>query len=301
MHGTLLPIVDCYLDESSDEKREQVFCIGGIIASAYHWTAIQNEWRKRLGGIDYFSTKDWRTLGGPFRKLVREHGSVAAARRVADKIRSDLEDVLLSIDWWGGFGLGVVIRDYKEASHLTPSVGLFFDGDDPTVPAYQQIMYQIARRVRLQTPQQKIAVAYFIDESNYSERIQHAHGAIKINHPTIGKSLVTPPVPKNDKDTPALQTADLIASIVKDGFLEWIGRGRQLKDIALDKRWIGHFSEPIGIWDRNHTLRTVRKTTRSKRFFAGKLAHQPAKPVSARERKRKQRVQIQKRQFNEAR
>ena len=83
MHGTLLPIVDCYLDESSDEKREQVFCVGGIIASAYHWTAIQNEWRKRLAGIDYLrglsyvDTKRLAVMGWSFGGVV---SMLAAAR-----------------------------------------------------------------------------------------------------------------------------------------------------------------------------------------------------------------------------
>src|SRR5439155_1065620 len=84
--------------------------------------------------------------------------------------------------------------------------------------------------------------AYCIDESNYSDRSHHAHVAIKINHPTISKSLVTPPVPMNDKDTPALQTADLIACILKDWLLEWLCRWTQLKDIALHNRWIAALS-----------------------------------------------------------
>jgi len=292
-----LPTVDSYLDESSDEKREQVFCVGGIIAGAGHWTSIQEEWVKRLGKIEYFSTKDCRNLTGPFRKLVQEYGSVRAARKVADKIRSSLEDVLLSVDWWAGFGLGVIIPDYREAFHVTPSVRLFFDGDDPTVPAYQQMMYEIARRVRRQTPKQKIAVVYFIDKSSYSQRIQDAHGAIKVNHPTIGKSLVAPPIPLDDKTTPALQAADLMAGVVKDAFVEWIGKGRSAEGVRLDQRWVPHFAEHIGIWDKRHMLRTARRTFTSKRFFTGKLAHQPASPVTARERKRRQRVLIQKRQF----
>jgi hypothetical protein len=292
-----LPIVDAYLDESSDEKREQAFCVGGIIAGAHHWRPIQDEWIKRLGrsGIEYFSVKDCRSLRGPFRKLVTKHGS--AARKVADKVRSDLEDVLLSVDWWGGFGLGVVVPDYDAAFHLTPSVGLFFDGNDPTVPAYGQMMYQIARRVRRQTPAQEIAVAYFVDQSNYALRIQNAHAAIRINHPMIAKSLVAPPIPMDDKVTPALQAADLIASIVKDAFVEWIGKGRPDGGVVLGEKWNRHFAEPIGIWDKGHMLRTVRKSVKSKQFFARKIARQPAKPVSARDRKRGQRVLVLKRKF----
>ncbi len=176
-------------------------------------------------------------------------------------------------------------------------MGFFFDGDDPTVPAYRQLMYEIALRARRKTPDQKIAVAYFIDESNYSGRIQDAHRAIKVNHPRIGESLVAPPIPMDDKETPALQAADLIAGMLKDAFVEWISKGKPQEGVALDNKWMRHFDDEIGIWDKSHTLRTVRKTQTSKRFFAGTLARQPAKPVSARERKRRQRVLVQKRQF----
>jgi len=297
---TSLPVVDSYSDESADEKCERAFCIGAIIAGGHHWKLIQEEWKKRLNGLDYFSTKDHRALGGPFQKLIRECGSLNAARKRADAIRADLEDVLLSVDWWGGFGVVVPIADYRAIFHTSPFARhIYKDRGTPTVPAYSQMMFQIARTVRRETPGQRVAVGFYIDKSSDAEKIQNAHGAIKINHPTIGKSLVDPPVPLDDKLTPALQAADLLAGIVKDAALKWIAEGRPRSGVALDLKWRRHFAEPIGVFDSQQMLRSVKKTLGSKRFIAGKLPEQPQQ-ISKRERKRHRRVLIQKRDFDSA-
>jgi hypothetical protein len=76
-----LPIVDSYLDESADEKQEHVFCIGALLAGRQDWMVIQKEWIKRLDCIDYFRTTDYKTLSGPFRRLIGECGSFSAARK----------------------------------------------------------------------------------------------------------------------------------------------------------------------------------------------------------------------------
>ena len=297
---TSLPVVDSYSDESADEKCEQAFCIGAIIAGAHHWTPIQEEWRRRLNGLDYFSTKDYRTLGGPFQKLIRECASLNAARKRAEAIRADLEDVLLSVDWWGGFGVVVPIADYRAIFHTSPFARhIYKDSAIPTVPAYSQMMFHIAYRVRRETPGQEVGVAFYIDKSSDAKKIQDAHRAIKINHPTIGESLIAPPVPLDDKVTPALQAADLLGGIVKDAALKWIADGKPRHGVTVDLKWRRHFAEPIGVFDSQQMLRSIKKTLGSKRFIAGKLPVQPHQ-ISKRERKRQQRVLMQKRQFDNA-
>lgn len=297
---SLLPIVDSYSDESADEKCEQAFCVGAIIAGAPHWALIQDEWKKRLNGLDYFSAKDHRTLGGPFQKLIRECGSLNAARKKAELIRAGLEDVLLSVDWWGGFGIVVPIADYREIFHTSPFARhIYKDRNIPTVPAYSQMMFQIAFTARRETPGQEVGVAFYIDKSSDERKIQDAHRAIKIIHPTIGESLVAPPVALDDKVTPALQAADLLAGIVKDAALKWIADDRPRHGVAIDPKWIRHFAEPIGVFDSAHMLRSVTRTLRSKRFITGALPLQ-TQQISKRDRKRRQRVLIQKRQFDDA-
>jgi len=295
-----LPIVDSYSDESADERCEHAFCVGAIIAGAHHWALIQDEWKKRLNGLDYFSCKDHRTLGGPFQKLIRQCGSLAAARKKADALRADLEDVLLSVDWWGGFGIVVPIEDYRAIFQTSPfACHIYKDRTIPTVPAYSQMMFQVACTARCETPGQQVGVAFYIDKSSDEKKIQDAHRAIKIIHPTIRESLVAPPVALDDKLTPALQAADLLAGMVKNAALKWIADGRPPHGVAIEPKWIRHFAEPIGVFDSAHMLRSVTKTIRSKRFITGTLPMQPQQ-INKRERKRQQRVLIQKRQFDEA-
>lgn len=292
-----MPAVNVYLDESSDEKREVVFAVGGIIVGPQDWAVVEKEWNVRLGDLEYYSTKDSRALSGPFRRLVCEYGLVEARAR-AGKVRASLEDLLLSIDSWGGFGVGIVIPDYTEAFSVTPSAGILFDRGDPTVTAYQQAIYEIARTVGAHVPGHEAGVTFIIDDSNYAQRIQAAHAAIAVHHPAVGRSLAVAPMPLSDKTTPGLQAADLVAGLVKDAFLRWIKAGRPSEGVDVGEQWIRHFVQPVGIWDRNHMLRTVRETITSKRFFSGELVRQPAKSLPSSERKRRQRVLLQKRNFN---
>jgi hypothetical protein len=208
--------------------------------------------------------------------------------------------VLLSVDWWGGFGIVVPIADYRAIFHTSPFARhIYKDRAIPTVPAYSQMMFQIAYTVRRETPGQEVGVAFYIDKSSDEKKIQDAHRAIKIIHPTIGESLVAAPVALDDKVTPPLQAADLLAGIVKDAALKWIADGRPRHGVAIEPKWIRHFAEPIGVFDSAHMLRSVTRTIRSKRFITGTLPVQPQQ-ISKRSRKRQQRVLIQKRQFDDA-
>jgi len=91
----------------------------------------------------------------------------------------------------------------------------------------------------------------------------------------------------------------MLAGIVKDAALKWIAGGRPRHGVAIEPKWSRHFAEHIGVFDSAHMLRSVTKTIRSKRFIAGALPLQPQQ-ISKRDRKRQQRVLIQKRRFDKA-
>jgi hypothetical protein len=92
------PVLQSYLDESADEQRKNVFCVGGCLASDLNWTAIEKAWTGRLAAdsIAYFRATDYKAVKGPFSKLRSKCGSLAVAMRVAEGIRADLERILLS-------------------------------------------------------------------------------------------------------------------------------------------------------------------------------------------------------------
>jgi hypothetical protein len=97
--------------------------------------------------------------------------------------------------------------------------------------------------------------------SSSSPECRHADEIFGNDNPTIGKSLIAPAVPLDDKLTPALQAADLLVGIVKDAALKWIADGRPRGGVAIDLKWRRHFAEPIGVFDGQQMLRSIKKTS----------------------------------------
>jgi hypothetical protein len=288
------PVIECFLDESSDQERQDVFCVGGFIANEVYWRAMQKEWVERLAkdGVAYFRASDCKSLSGPFRVLTRKYGSVAKARPIAEKLRRDLEQIIAPYHWIG-FAVCVPMSEYTEVFHVSPAARLLYPEGDPTEPAYAKLMYQIARLTRKNAPLTEIA--YVIDEARFSGKIVDVFKATKQNHPIIGK-VMRSILPLDDKVTPALQIADLIASVVKDAILERLKTGEPLK---LPYPWKGHFSEEgLFLLDQKSILCDIKATLKSKRYYKGKLAKRAVIPLSKSEKKRRHKVAILKRGFD---
>jgi len=144
----------------------------------------------------------------------------------------------------------------------------------------------VTRSVRKNAPGH--SVSFVFDESSSSTKIIAAYEAVKAYHPVIAKSM-GPIAPANDKATPPLQMADLVASITREAFLKYKDSGEPFPD-----KWSGHF-DTLGIWDAEHTMRSLLRTVKSKRFLSGRLIQQgpPLKP-SKREIKARRRALIAK-------
>jgi hypothetical protein len=268
-----VPVFDSYLDESSDKHQEFVVCVASFLARERHWRHIQELWMDRLAkdSVKYFSAKECQAVQGPFRHLRHIHGSLQAAKAVGAKIRSDLETISLSKPQWTGFCVGIIVPDYREVLLDYPIATRFFAGD-PLEHAYAQVMYESMHTVRRKAKGNE--VAFVIDNSNYSNHVLNAFNSMRENHPVIAKAAKTV-LPLDDKETAPLQIADLLASIVKDGFLAWMkdrGKGRY----PLPEQWDTRF-ERVGTWDKEHMLRSLTRTLNSARFANDTLARRPQK------------------------
>jgi hypothetical protein len=268
------PLLHAFLDESADEQRKSAFCVGAFLAAEPHWRAIEAEWKSRLtsDGIAYFRATDCKAASGPFFQLRKKYGGLPGALQAAERVRTDLEDLLLSFHWIG-FGLGVVVGDYDAVLEGIPETGFFF-AKDHTVAAYSQMMYEVARSVRKNAAGHE--VTFVIDASSCGPKIEDAARAIKIIHPVIGSSIAGV-AEANDKMTVSLQVADLVAGLVKDTFQTWLQSGKP-RYLPLSARWTNHF-EAIGTWDAEHMLRAFGKTLRSRRFAHGLLPSPKLPPV----------------------
>lgn len=277
----IVPPLESYLDESSDEKRENIFCVGAILANKEHRTVMQDAWIERLkipDDISYFRATACRGIRGPFFTLRDKYGP--RARSVADKIRADLEDILLS-NHWIGFGIGVVISEYEELWSSNPIARQIYQRD-PVEAAFSQMFFEVTRAVQENAPDHQ--VSFIVDDSTYSGQIEEVFKALKINHPPFASSIATL-TPLDDKINPPLQMADLIASIVKDVFIDWLDRGKP-KYAPLELKWHNHF-DIIGKWDRDHMLNSIAATLNDPRYSARELAERPVpQPTRAELRRR---------------
>ena len=107
---------------------------------------------------------------------------------------------------------------------------------------------------------------------------------MKKYHPRIAKHMETV-APFDDKRVPPIQMADLIASIIKDGFLQYKQHGT-----AFPEKWNDHIISPIGIWDMAHTKDAVRATLKRKH----KLINQPGPKATKIDIKAQRRMAIEK-------
>lgn len=279
----IAPLLSSYLDESADKKKREAFCVGGILIHEENLSRIRHEWTQRVhrAGIPYFRYADCKGLHGAFlsyRKRFKDDAS-----QEADRVLKDLEDILLSAPW-GGFSAAVLVSEYIGILSEFPAAKHIFR-EDPTESAYGQMFYEIARQVRRNA--KGFQVAYFIDESSDYSKIYDMFQATKINHPIIGKTMKTI-APLNDKETPALQMADLVTGMIRDEFIAWVQSGRPQRAL-LDAKWNGHV-EPTWIWDRPHMLRIIRATLNSHKLKTGKIATRPLRKLSGAELRRQEKA-----------
>ena len=288
-----VPVLGAFIDESYDEKREHVFCLGAFLANEVQWNLAQIKWLKRLAQdeIEYFRSSDCKSLEGPFKKLIKRYNSKARAHEAANAIRADLEDILLSYSWLG-FALGVVMPDYQEVFHITPAARMMYS-EDPTEAAFSQLVYEIALSVQRNAP--GCEVAYVIDDSSYSGRIAEAFKAVKHNHPELAP-IMRSILPLDDKVTMPLQAADLIAGAIKDGFLDWVQTGQPAEGPQFNQKWFTkpNHIEMIGLWNKEHMLHSIRKTITNPKFISGELARKIPRKITKSEQKRMRKVLIAK-------
>jgi hypothetical protein len=56
-----------YMDESTDQKQEQVFVVAGFLGDSRVWFEVERHWNKRLDrdGLRYFRASEFNSLNSP--------------------------------------------------------------------------------------------------------------------------------------------------------------------------------------------------------------------------------------------
>jgi len=183
---------------------------------------------------------------------------------------------------WVGFGLCVLIPDYTEVWETNSDAKKLYE-KDPTQAAYHQMFFEITKSA--QSYSKDCKVSFIVDDSTYSGKLGEAFKATNIIHPDLANAMMTF-APLNDKATPALQMADLIASVYRKFFLERITKGKA----TVDLKWGNHL-DLFGLWDKEHMLKTIAKNVKDPRYHLGLLPRRsiPGPAVTEIKRQEKQR------------
>jgi len=275
----IVPVLTSSLDESSDGGNKEVFCVGAILANNAHFPVMEKAWLERLrtpDDIPYFHSSACNGVHEPYLKLRSKYGDDAQA--AVNKLRLDLESILISYPWVG-LGLGVLIPDYKQVWEATPAAKEFYE-EDPTQAAYHQMFFEITQSARSYS--EDCRIAFIVDDSTYSGKLADAFKATKVNHQDIAPSMTTF-APSDDKITPSLQMADLIASVYRKYFLERVATGKA----TIDLKWGNHL-DLFGLWDKVHMLNSIEKNLRDPRYHAGQLPRRPIPTPTSIEIKRQE-------------
>lgn len=143
----------CFIDDSSDERQQDIVTAGAVIARDSEWRKIGERWKARLRREDlaYFRSTEYYGLRGEFAayrdpiEYPKPQGSQAAK-----SLRDDLEKILRD-SAVVGIGVAVPLKLYREFRATVPGARDKL-GEDAFYSALQSIMIECAHTLRDELP-----------------------------------------------------------------------------------------------------------------------------------------------------
>ncbi len=224
------------MDESADGQRKKVFVVGGFLGTPERWFDAERYWeaRVKMDGLSYFHTGDCIKLSGEFEEWKTRYGK-AEARRKANELLDDLKSIVKASQLQFAC-LVVPIADYAEV--MAEPDGARVLESDPYLAAYREIIYRIARiSGNSSNPR---TVAYLFDEHTKAAQLVAGWSAFKSRHPVAAAFMGTI-APLDDKTSPCIQIADLIAHSTRKTYEERIDKNAN--DMTYMEEW-----KPMALW-----------------------------------------------------
>jgi hypothetical protein len=231
-------MLNVFGDESSDETKERVFAVAGVIGSEDLWKPLEDKWIIRCDGIP-FHAKDCDSDHGDFK--------IFSHRENKDRYR-DLA-ILLAESGLGGFGFALDLSAQKEV----------FPNFLPALP-YYKCFIEVIQKMKNCADYNKETVRFTFDmrpESEYNTGVLYAMAKrSKEWNPFIDSEIGF----ACSKDHPRIQVADLFAR-------------ETMK--ALDN-YIGPVKRPLReSWKCLHDTERFHMDVFGKEWFVGLKAHLP--------------------------
>ena len=225
-------MLTAYLDESSDER---VYTIAGLMTTDHTWAAFNSEWDAMLAAdpaIPYFKMNDvFRMRRGPFQKFT-------------DQQRTDKLNALIAV-------LNTHLSDRRDfAGSVVMDVATYFSvlepillkgHRDPYLWCFQGITVGYSSFIARTVPGEKINFVFDDNKKQLRDALALYQTVADLPGFLESKHAVGAITARNDKNTPALQAADLIAGQTR---LYGTDRPNCLRKIADNSRF--HCSYLLG-------------------------------------------------------
>jgi uncharacterized protein DUF3800 len=213
-----------YVDDSSDEKQEFVMVAGALMATPEQWRSVNGGWLKTLKryGLSYFRTTEYNSLRGEFSlfrdavKYPKPKGSQAAK-----ELRDTLEEVIQTKVL--GIACFINLREFQEVVEECKKLRRNF-APDPFNFASQTVIRECAFAAQRHLRGISNKVAFVCDDSPNSEKFAHSYLEFRRKNDPVRDTLLGM-VHRDDKDTPPLQAADMVAGLTKEVSLKYVTQG----------------------------------------------------------------------------
>lgn len=254
-------VYKCFLDDSKDQKQEQMIISAGFFAPDEAWQPLRLAWNKclRHHGIDYFKTSEFRMLSGQFQKFKGIDYPRPSGSEAANEIRGQLHHLLESAKGINGIGVAVPVADYDEVREMPEAKEMgVFEG-----PIYHgALVAVITETLKAMRGFAGRNMAAFVHDVGNDFVELHAvyKGFMKTNPYWAKYSGGFQPL--DDKKHPPLQAADMAANYALQLGLKWLSSDRseqERKEFQQSIKW-------IGIWDKTYLLSLLRNQYKHKQL-----------------------------------
>jgi hypothetical protein len=232
--GVMFVAYECYLDDSKDGRQEIAYVCAGFYGTKKTWNRFNRAWDKQLKaeGIEYYKSSEFKSLTkqfARFKNLPEPHG-----REGARRVKQRLERIAYDSSGLHGVGVAVPKADYDAVlSH--DSAELIFPKKYIYHRAFEWTLLK-ATELACKSKENRAIVFAHDDEDDFNE-LRDLYRSYKERN---SKSAVYMCgfQPLNDKVSPALQIADMLANSVMGTTVGFItGReGAEYSDIFMNDR-----------------------------------------------------------------
>ncbi len=222
----------------------------GFYAGRDDWESFRIDWKKVLKAnkLDYFKSSECHCVNGQFLHL-RKSGKTYAIQEEKDEaraVRAELQSVLSQHPAIRGIGVAVQLEDYRRLAALPDANNIL--PSDPYKAALSSVMIETVKHMR-KLPGHNV-VAFIHDQGDEFDELRGCYQAFRKMNKTTAK-FMGGFEPMDDKATPALQAADLIANHTT--FL--MRKKLDSKDAVVEMR---ENLSRLGYWDERYIAAVIK-------------------------------------------